>query len=275
MGNIPIVFTNIAEKSITFPTYRVERKVFQRSAANQVTIPERITFIDKLAFADYPNLSSVSFPTTLQDIENSFENCTKLISVDLSMANQLQGLNGSFKGCTTLTTVTLPESLEEIGKGTFEGCAGLTSFPEISSVRFIGDNAFKGTGLTRTPLLNRVEYIGEGAFDTGKPILWNFGEFSWIDDPVQSGEDLFATFSEATGLRSGERLSLNPTTLALTEKSLTQFPWKEKIQTLSLHPEFQSLESLKGLTHLKALEIPEGYRLSNISNSILCGIANY
>ena len=156
--------------------------------------------MDKLAFADCTNLSSISFPTTLQDIEDSFVNCTKLGSVDLSTAAHLQCLKSSFKGCTGLSAVTLPENIEEIGQSTFEGCPNLISFPEIPSVRFIGNDAFKGTGLPRTPLLDKVDYIGHGAFNTGKSILWDFGEFSWIDDSLRGGDSLFDVYPGATGI---------------------------------------------------------------------------
>lgn len=76
------------------------------------------------AFAYYSNLSQITIPNTVKDIDT-----------------------GAFGLCTGLTSISIPSSVLNIGKVAFAGCSSLTSISIPNSVIEIGTNAFYG--LTR------------------------------------------------------------------------------------------------------------------------------
>jgi len=59
-------------------------------------------------------------------LENAFENCKSLTSVEIQDGVKEIG-ESAFEGCTSLISVVIPESVTEIGYTAFKGCTNLIS----------------------------------------------------------------------------------------------------------------------------------------------------
>ena len=105
--------------------------MYDGAYSGDVIIPETIvvhsdhtftvTGIDQHAFANCPQLTSVSMPSTITFIGQ-----------------------GAFEGDVLLSSIMIPSSVESIGSSAFEYCTGLTSLAIPSSVKTIGHHAFAG-----------------------------------------------------------------------------------------------------------------------------------
>ena len=108
-----------------------------------------VTVIQKSAFANFPNLTSITIPDSVTSIGRfAFGSCSKLTSV--TIPNSVTSIGeGTFSGCTGLTSITIPDSVTSIGNNAFYGCTELTSVKIGNSVTSIGSSAFSDcTGLT-------------------------------------------------------------------------------------------------------------------------------
>ena len=100
-----------------------------------------VKYIDKNAFADCTNLTSITFPETVISIgESAFMNCG-LASVTIPDGVKTIGTY-AFYVCASLSTVNLPDSLTAIGASAFEGCGSLTEISIPKNVTSIGDSLF-------------------------------------------------------------------------------------------------------------------------------------
>ena len=80
-----------------------------------------VTTIEQYAFSEQ-NITSVSFPNTLNNIENNaFYNCKKLQRV--SFGNSIKSIGPTaFCGCINLTSISLPNSVQVVDRGAFLEC---------------------------------------------------------------------------------------------------------------------------------------------------------
>ena len=92
-----------------------------------ISIPDGVTSIDFLTFADCSSLTSITLPENLVSIGNlAFQDCSSLTSI--SLPDGVTSIDyQTFSGCIRLTSITLPESLVSIGDRAFEDCSALTS----------------------------------------------------------------------------------------------------------------------------------------------------
>lgn len=97
-----------------------------------------VTAIEKCAFANCSNLTSIKFPPSLTTIKagtsssstspdrGAFHRCSALTSVTFNEG--LESLNQyAFYGCSALTNVVLPSTLTTLGRGVFYACSSLGS----------------------------------------------------------------------------------------------------------------------------------------------------
>ena len=89
---------------------------------------DTVTAIEKYAFFEHTELTSLTLPETLIEIgTKAFYGCTSIAALTLP-----QGVrsihNGAFGMCESLTALTLPASLTHLGVGAFHGCIRLESF---------------------------------------------------------------------------------------------------------------------------------------------------
>lgn len=89
-----------------------------------VELPDTLTDIGNYAFADCPDLKTVTVPGSVGVIRSSvFEGSAALESVVLGSGISVIN-EDAFKGCAALTTLTLPKSLFQI-YSPFDGCTSL------------------------------------------------------------------------------------------------------------------------------------------------------
>ena len=71
----------------------------------------------------------------------------------------------AFDGCTELTSISIPNSVNYIGRDAFNGCTGLTSADIPNSITYIGENAFSGcSALTNIEIPNSLTIIRNSTF---------------------------------------------------------------------------------------------------------------
>ena len=114
---------------------------FPGGLAGSYTVPNSVTNIGDVAFAQNTNLSSVTIPDSVTSI--GFD---------------------AFAGCTSLTNVTILDGAISIGYGAFDTCTGLTSVTLGNRVTTIGEGAFWNAGITSIIIPNSVTNIGPAAF---------------------------------------------------------------------------------------------------------------
>ena len=151
-------------------------------------IAEGLTCIEAEAFADSENLSMLSIPGSVTEIEsNAFrgtawlenqKNDNSLVIVNgilidgttaFGRVNVPVGVKrigaGAFENCDDLTEIFLPESVTEIGYSAFASCSRLESVTLPKSLTDISYDAFNGCGsLSDIAVPSSVAYIGENAF---------------------------------------------------------------------------------------------------------------
>ena len=90
------------------------------------------------AFKNNTNISSVSFPSTLESIGSSaFYGCTGLINI--SLQSGLTTIKSyAFSGCTGLASLELPDTVTTIGERAFQNCTNLSSINYPSSLKEAG-----------------------------------------------------------------------------------------------------------------------------------------
>lgn len=128
---------------------------FERSAVTSVTIPDSVTFISDLAFANCSNLTNISIPNSVTSIGfSAFEHCTSLKSITLpSSLNSIS--EALFSDCSQLTTIHIPDSVLSIQDYAFGNCTRLETIRIPVSVTSIGNLAF-----ARCPNSMTVTYSG-------------------------------------------------------------------------------------------------------------------
>lgn len=202
-------------KSIDIPSTvtSIGEYAFESCNLTSVTIPSTVTTIGGSMFAGNPNLKSadlsaitglqsipyrmfydcgkletVSFPSTVERIENTaFAYCKSLKdytpfrgvkyiewrafvysgleSVDLT---NVISMDDSFSGCESLTTVVLPSAMTFLNGSLFNGCSSLTNITWPTALETIGSYAFSGCGFTEITIPSTVTKIEYGAFESTK-----------------------------------------------------------------------------------------------------------
>ena len=134
---------------VVFEGNKYDVTIIAESACSGVTLdnlvlPNTITEIQKNAFQNQKNLTTISLPTNLKIIgDNAFSGNSKLESLTFSDVIESIG-NEAFKDCVNLKNVVLPSTLKTIGSTAFDGCSNLT---EVIS-KITDENVIKGNTLS-------------------------------------------------------------------------------------------------------------------------------
>ena len=149
-----------------------------------------LTKIGYLGFCCNENLSSVSIPETVKNIEDdAFRGCSRLWKVTLSDGVETIDYS-AFAECTNLLEITLPKSLKYIRSGVFMDCSRLQEIILPDALESISSYAFYGcSNLTTVTLPQSLTYLGGGAWaycDAIKTIN------CYMTEPITAKRDLFS-----------------------------------------------------------------------------------
>ena len=122
-----------------------------------IVIPNGVTQIKTATFDNCSNLKQVTFPNNLVQIDDAFEYCTALPSIQLP--NSLTTIGDySFYGCTALSSVKLSDSLTTLGYAAFFSCP-IDSITLPSPLTSIGSNALNSATIKKITCLQPVPTI--------------------------------------------------------------------------------------------------------------------
>lgn len=139
--------------------------LWQDKALSTVILPEGMTELETNMFKEYPELETISIPSTASIQRMALYNCPKLRNVTIAEGVSYIG-EYAFAYSPLFSGITLPQSLTKLDTGAFCG-SGLTSIvvPGASGNTIVGDSAFlRCHGLTSVTLEEGVVSIGSGAF---------------------------------------------------------------------------------------------------------------
>ncbi len=195
---------------------------FARSGLTSVTVPEGVTRIGYGAFYHCDDLSDVSIPSTVTDIEGyAFANTPYISNFksNVSGGDYLivgdgillayggsdtvvtipEGVKkiapGTFMDNKKITSVSLPSSLNEVGEDAFRGCSSLSSVTGGDNVVKLGDRAYMGCPLSALTIPGSVTEMGLRSVDfsdTGKSDNTKVVVFTGSELPKLSSGDTSA-----------------------------------------------------------------------------------
>ena len=138
---------------------------FRGASIVSVSIPENIKTFGKGIFIGCKSLSTVSFYTGLEKIEDSmFVGCESLASVEIPNTVKTIGAR-AFQSCSKLLQISIPASVITISQYAFADCGLLNTVNLENGVTTIGGSAFKNcSSLASIVIPDSVVSIGAVAF---------------------------------------------------------------------------------------------------------------
>lgn len=153
-----------------------------------VTLPYGLKNIEARAFAFCTSLETIVIPDTVEYIgDDAFLGCSSLKSIEIGSSTRFIG-NNAFADCTSLETVTLKIGLEEIGMQAFYGCTSLRAIEIPISVFKIGMGAFSGCDSMTSAMIYGSYKVGDitvsvGDFPNAQDIAFalknTYSQYTW------------------------------------------------------------------------------------------------
>ena len=124
----------------------INEKVFQnKTNLTHVTLPTNLAEIENEAFAGCTNLETVVVPKTLQKVwPRAFQGCTSLKSFTMDGLSWATVDTYAFAGCTSLESFTITGPEATLNDNAFEGCTNLKEVTLPQEIKSFGDNVFAG-----------------------------------------------------------------------------------------------------------------------------------
>jgi len=109
----------------------------------EVVLNEGLQVIGKEAFDCCKSLTSITFPSTVISVDQSFFRCKSLKKVVLNEGLQSIGWK-SFSDCPSLESITIPSTVVEIGQAAFCSCINMKEVVFNDGLKKIGRASFSG-----------------------------------------------------------------------------------------------------------------------------------
>lgn len=134
----------IPETLLDLPVLAIYQGAFcDNTDLTSVSFPESLNSVFAFSFRNASKITSINFSTGLSQLSlGSFQECTSLKQADLSMTKLSQISNQAFYKCSSLEKVVLPETCTEIRPFAFADCSSLNYIYIPASVTNIDKNAF-------------------------------------------------------------------------------------------------------------------------------------
>lgn len=137
---------------------------YNNGSLTSVKIPNSVTSIGSLAFAELATLTKMEIPNSVKSIGDIAFGGTGISSIEIPCTVESFG-EDVFMSCHSLERVKFNQGVKEIGYYMFENCDKLKVVEIPSSVTRIGDFAFSYCeSLESIEIPSSVTSIGEGAF---------------------------------------------------------------------------------------------------------------
>lgn len=218
----------------------------------QVVIPEGVHVIGDSVFANWTDLASVTFPSTLREI------------------------NGyAFRYCSAITELSFPEGFTTLGRNALNECAGLVSVSLPSTLKTIAYNAFCNCdSLAEVVIPDGVTTIEAGAFNSCDPIRWvnlntpAMNAFSATSYAFRTPEYPLLSFKSVADESGNISLTVSDCDQTATTVSLPQgvtaigqyaFSGCSALETITLPNTITTLEedAFYGCSSLRMLSLPD------------------
>jgi len=152
-------------KNTTIPesVIAIGEAAFSGSGIVKAHIPDNITSIEKNAFSNCMDMTSVYISKNLKSIEQGVFASTGLIEVIIPSG--VKGIESqAFQACPNLKKITIPGTVTYIGDACFLNCFELTSVQMGNGLKTIGELAFQSCPLKKVKIPGSVSEIKSGAF---------------------------------------------------------------------------------------------------------------
>ena len=160
-----------------------------RSSTSCTIHPDTVVIADH-AFSGYPNLQSITFPSSVKSIGSwAFYN-TGIETLVFEEGSQLVNIDShAFYNCDKLVDVVIPDSVLKIGDHAFADCLKLTSVVLGKGISEIGNDTFRqASALKYITIPNSVTAIKKYAFihcNSLKDVYYTGTEEEWANISVE------------------------------------------------------------------------------------------
>ena len=139
-----------------------ENAFINNTDITEVVLPDSVLVIEKAAFQQCSNLTTVKLGNNVQEIKTKAFWMTSLEAIEIPDTQTVLG--AMVFGHTNLKEIIIPASVTEIGEGAFV-CTGIENITVPGTVKTIGYQAFAGCeNLKEAVIEEGVEFVDDSAF---------------------------------------------------------------------------------------------------------------